>query len=102
MRYFPAFLIALLVSGSALAQTGYQLGQKVTDFTLKDSNGQNVSLSSFNGSKTVVVVFTSNLCPYSKLYENRLVSLNNAYQAKGVKFVFVNPAVGAEEGGETV
>jgi peroxiredoxin len=101
MKYFAILFASFLVSVSAFAQSGYQLGQKITDFTLKDSNGQNVSLSSFNAAKTVVVVFTNNLCPYSKLYENRLVNLNNAYQTKGVKFMFVNPAIGSEEG-ETV
>jgi peroxiredoxin len=98
------FAAALTVSAfvfSAFGQAGYQLGQKVNDFTLKDSNGQNVSLSSFNNTKTVVVVFTNDICPYSRLYENRLMSLNNAYQSRGVKFIFINPAIGAE-GGETV
>lgn len=102
MKYLNSVLVALLVSVSAYAQSGYQLGQKVNDFTLKDSNGQEVSLSNFNNTKTVVVVFTNNLCPYSKLYENRLVSLNNSYQNRGVKFIFVNPAIGVEDGGETV
>src|SRR5688500_16276358 len=102
MKYLNLVLVALLVSVSAYAQTGYQLGQKINDFTLKDSNGQEVSLSNFKNTKTVVVVFTNNLCPYSKLYENRLVSLNNSYQNRGVKFIFVNPAIGVEDGGETV
>ncbi len=102
MKYIPIVLIALFVSVSAFAQTGYQLGQKVNDFTLKDSKGQDVSLSNFKDVKTVVVVFTNNLCPYAKLYENRLISLNNVYQDRGVRFVFVNPAIGQETGGETV
>jgi peroxiredoxin len=102
MKYLNSVFIALLVSVSAYAQSGYQLGQKVNDFTLKDSNGQEVSLSNFKNTKTVVVVFTNNLCPYSKLYENRLVNLNNSYQNRGVKFIFVNPAIGVEDGEETV
>ena len=100
MKHLTAFLTFLLLSGSVLAQ-GYQLGQKVANFTLKDANGKNVSLSDFAGSKTVVLVFTNNLCPYSKLYENRLLSLNNTYQNRNVKFVFINPAIGVEDG-ETV
>src|SRR6476620_2280717 len=102
MKFLNSVLVALLVSVSAYAQSGYQLGQKINDFTLKDSNGQNVSLSNFNNTKTVVVVFTNNLCPYSKLYENRLVNLNNTYQSRGVKFIFVNPTIDMEDGGETV
>jgi peroxiredoxin len=102
MKYLNTFLVALLLSVSAIAQTGYQLGQKVADFTLKDSQGQNVSLHDFSNTKTVVIVFTNNLCPYSKLYENRLMSLNNTYQNRGVKFIFINPAIGVEDGSETV
>ena len=33
------------------------IGDKAPDFTLKDQNGRDVSLSSFRGDKTVVVVF---------------------------------------------
>ena len=102
MKKIPIIIVALLVSFGAFAQSGYQLGQKVNDFTLKDSKGQDVSLSNFKDLKTVVVVFTNNLCPYAKLYEKRLISLNNIYQDRGVRFVFINPAVGVEDGGETV
>lgn len=106
MKLLNTTLIAAALTVSAFAfsafgQAGYQLGQKVADFTLKDSNGQNVSLSNFNNTKTVVVVFTNNLCPYSRLYETRLMNLNNTYQNRGVKFIFINPAIGSESG-ETV
>jgi len=47
-----------------------------------------------------VLVFTNNQCPYAKLYEKRLVNLNNLYQDRGVRFVFVNPTLG--QTGETV
>ncbi|MFC5269518.1 thioredoxin family protein [Adhaeribacter terreus] len=101
MKAFSSVFVFLLLSLNVLAQSGYQLGQKVADFTLKDANGRQVSLHDFAGTKTVVLVFTNNLCPYSKLYENRLVSLNNTYQNRGVRFLFINPAIGAEDG-ETV
>src|SRR5688572_29697856 len=101
MKKLPIFLVALFLSVSALAQTGYQLGQKVNDFSLKDSKGQDVSLGNFKEMKTVVLVFTNNECPYAKLYEKRLINLNNLYQDRGVRFVFVNPAIG-QENGETV
>lgn len=100
MKKLPIFLIALLFSVSAFAQSGYQLGQKVNDFTLKDSKGQDVSLSNFKELKTVVLVFTNNQCPYAKLYEKRLVNLNNLYQDRGVRFIFVNPTLG--QTGESV
>lgn len=100
MKNIPLVLFALLLSFSAFAQSGYQLGQKVNDFSLKDSKGQEVSLSNFKDLKTVVVVFTNNHCPYAKLYEKRLINLNNLYQDRGVRFVLINPTLG--EAGETV
>jgi peroxiredoxin len=81
---------------------GYQLGSKVADFTLKDGQGKTVSLSDFADSKTVVVVFTDNQCPYAKLYENRLVTLSSTYAARGVQFIFINPGVGLGEGSDSM
>jgi peroxiredoxin len=98
MKLLYSIFTFLLLGHSVLAQGGYQLGQKVGNFTLKDAAGRQVSLQDFAGNKTVVLVFTNNLCPYSKLYENRLLSLNNTYQNRGVRFIFINPAIGAEDG----
>ena len=104
MKNRSALIIALLLTvTAAFAQTGgYQLGQKVPNFTLKDAQNKPVSLTDFNSAKTVVVVFTNTLCAYSKLYENRLLSLSRSYADKGVRFIFVNPTVSLEEGGETM
>jgi len=103
MKHFASLAAAILLSISAFAQSGgYQLGDKVADFSLKGSNNQATSLSDFASSKTVVLVFTSNQCPYAKLYEKRLVNLANSYGSKGVQFVFINPGVGSGDGSETL
>ncbi len=97
MKYLASFATAFFFSVSAFAQSGgYQLGDKVADFSLKGANQQNISLSDFASAKTVVVVFTNNQCPYAKLYENRLVTLASTYANQGVQFVFVNPGVGSD------
>ncbi|MCJ8165177.1 thioredoxin family protein [Pontibacter sp. E15-1] len=101
MKYLASFATAFLLSAGAFAQSGgYQLGDKVANFSLKGSNQQTTSLSDFASAKTVVLVFTNNQCPYAKLYENRLVTLASAYASQGVQFVFVNPGVG--DGSETL
>jgi len=95
MKYIASLATALFLSVGAFAQSGgYQLGDKVADFSLKGSDQQATSLSSFANAKTVVLVFTNNQCPYAKLYENRLVTLASTYASQGVQFVFVNPGVG--------
>jgi peroxiredoxin len=98
MKYIAIFAAALLITTSAFAQTsGYQLGDKVADFTLKSGNKQNVSLSDYANAKTVVLVFTNNQCPYAKLYENRLLTLSSSYANKGVQFIFINPGINNSE-----
>ena len=103
IKCFASLATAILLAASAFAQSGgYQLGDKVADFSLKGSNNKATSLSDFTNAKTVVLVFTNNQCPYAKLYENRLVTLASAYGSKGVQFVFINPGVGAGDGSETL
>ncbi|MBF9253381.1 thioredoxin family protein [Pontibacter sp. 172403-2] len=103
MKYLASIAAATFLSVNAFAQSGgYALGDKVADFSLKDSHNQPVSLSDFANTKTVALVFTNNQCPYAKLYENRLVDLANSYGSKGVQFVFINPGVGSGDGSETL
>lgn len=103
MKFLATLTAALLLSIGVFAQgSSYQLGDKVADFTLKGVGNSTTSLSDFADSKTVVLVFTNNTCPYAKLYENRLVTLSSAYANKGVQFIFINPGVGMGEGSETL
>lgn len=102
MRYIFTLFITLTAVAGALAQSGYQLGAKVENFSLKDSKDKTVSLKDFTDRKTVVVVFTNNLCPYAKLYENRLTTLSKSYAGRGVQFIFINPSVNQPDGGESL
>ncbi len=70
---------------------GYQVGDIVSDFKLKNINGKMVSLSDYSSSKGFLVVFTCNTCPVSKAYESRIIALNNKYSAKGYPLIAINP-----------
>lgn len=73
--------------GSLQSQT-----KKAADFSLPDAvSGNTVSLSDFQNRKAVVILFTSNFCPYSKLYEERFASLVKSYAGKDVAFIMINP-----------
>lgn len=66
--------------------------RRIENFSLPDaSSGKNVSLSDFQNRRAVVVLFTSNHCPYSRLYEDRFTSLVNEYPGKDVAFIIINP-----------
>ncbi|WP_181305620.1 redoxin domain-containing protein [Rufibacter sp. XAAS-G3-1] len=101
MRTYFTLLLALAFTSTAFAQTGYRLGAKVDNFTLKDAQNQSVELSGFKDAPVLVVVFTSVSCPYAKLYENRLQNLSQTYAGKGARFVYVNTNIGLEEGSQT-
>ncbi len=64
---------------------------QIVDFTLPDVvSGDTFSLSDLDHSKAIVVVFTSNYCPYAKLYNDRINHLVEQYRGKGISFVLVN------------
>jgi peroxiredoxin len=49
------------------------------------------SLSDIKNAKGYIVTFTCNECPFSKLYEDRLIALHKTYESKGFSVVAINP-----------
>jgi peroxiredoxin len=84
---------ALLLSSFILRPTadGYKVGDKATDFKLKNIDGKMVSLADNKAAKGYIVVFTCNTCPFAKAYESRIVDLNTKYAPKGYPVVAINP-----------
>lgn len=72
-------------------QNGYQVGDTASDFKLKNVTGQLVSLRDFKEAKGFIVTFTCNTCPYSKLYEDRIIQLHQKYAGKGYPVIAINP-----------
>ncbi|MEM1000352.1 MAG: thioredoxin family protein [Bacteroidota bacterium] len=73
---------------------GVTVGGPAVDFNLKNIDGKMVGLSDYASDanvKGVLVVFTCNHCPYSKLYEDRIVELDQAYKSEGFPVVAINP-----------
>lgn len=70
---------------------GYNLGDKATDFSLKNIDGKMVSFESYKNAKGFIIVFTCNECPFAKMYEDRLIALNNEYAPKGYLVIAINP-----------
>jgi peroxiredoxin len=85
------FIIYSIFATSLLYGQTYIVGDKVGSFTLTNAIENNqVSLADFQNSKGVVIVFTNHSCPYSKLYENRLLKLASEFQSKDVRFILIN------------
>lgn len=95
-KVFPFYALAVLFTffwyNNAAAQDGVQIGQTAPSFNLKNINGKMVSLESLQTDhKGAIVVFTCNHCPYSKMYEDRLVALDAKYAGQGFPIVAINP-----------
>lgn len=82
-----AFILAVFASSAG----GYEVGDKATDFNLKNVDGSWVSLSDYNDAKGFIVIFTCNHCPYAKKYEQRIIDLDKKYAPKGYPVIAINP-----------
>lgn len=84
-------LLISLTSFLSVNRLGYEIGDTAEDFKLKNVDGKMVSLSQFKNTKGFILIFTCNTCPYSVAYEDRIIALNNKYEAKGYPVIAINP-----------
>jgi len=87
-KVFVVLSMFLVFSDVSLAQ--YKIGDEAIDFNLKNIDGKMVKMADFANAKGFVVVFTCNHCPWSKLYEDRIVELDKEFAAKGFPVVAIN------------
>lgn len=83
--------LLVLICSQTFAQ-GYQIGDVVTDFKLKNIDDSFVSLADYSDAKGYIVVFTCNHCPYAQAYQERLVSLDQKYKGKGYPVIAISPS----------
>lgn len=88
--FLTAACLVLMVAASPIRK-GYEVGDAVADFKLKNTNGKMVALTDFKNSKGVIVIFDCNTCPYSKAYNSRIIALNEKYASKGFPVVAIQP-----------
>lgn len=85
-----AACVVLLTAGAPV-KSGYDVGDKVADFKLKNVDGKMISLSDYKNAKGVIVIFDCNTCPYSKAYNERIIALNKKYAGQGFPVVAIQP-----------
>jgi len=71
--------------------TGLKIGDVAPDFSLKNIDGQMLSLADYPDAKGFVITFTCNHCPYAIAYEDRIVALDKKYKALGYPVIAINP-----------
>ncbi len=67
------------------------IGSPAPPFSLPGTDGKTYSLSSFEKSDILVIVFTCNHCPTAQAYENRIIQLTKDYASKNVSVVAIMP-----------
>jgi len=90
LKIFALLLVGILVAGSPV-KMGHEVGDEATSFDLKNIDGKTISLKDYMDEEGVILVFTCNTCPYSKMYEQRIIDLQTAYADKGFPVVAINP-----------
>jgi peroxiredoxin len=67
-----------------------KIGDKIADFSLKDTKGETHSLLQSKGARATAVIFIATQCPYSNAFNHVMAELHQEYQAKGIQFVGIN------------
>ncbi|SMG27689.1 Peroxiredoxin [Marivirga sericea] len=84
-------LVLIAILAFSFKKGGYEVGDIAMDFSLKNIDGEKVSLDSYEDAKGFMIIFTCNSCPYSVAYEDRIIALHEKYAAKGVPVIAINP-----------
>lgn len=82
------FLLTLI--SAQTVKKGYEVGDKATDFKLKNVDGRVVSLADYKNANGFIIIFDCNTCPYSKAYNERIIRLNDHYSSKGYPVIAIN------------
>ena len=70
--------------------TMVELGTKMPEFELQDSDGKPHGSGELRGAPGVLVVFFSNHCPFVKHIREQFVALAHEYLDKGLKVIAIN------------
>ena len=67
------------------------IGESAPDFNLPGSDGRYYSLSDFDDSDVLAIIFTCNHCPTAQAYEERIKTLVNDYKNQKVQVIGISP-----------
>ena len=67
------------------------IGSPLPDFSLPGVDGKTHKAAEYAGTRLLAIVFESNHCPVSQLYESRIEKLYEDYRKKGMMLVAINP-----------
>ena len=88
----PLIVIAVMaLSKSSLKNySSSPLKLKIENFTLTDIYNKKHSLSEYDNSKAILIIFIATQCPVSNSYNSRMVELYNNYSNKNIALIGIN------------
>lgn len=95
MKRLMMMMVAVIITAAGSVKNGVNVGDQATDFKLKNVDGKLVSLADYKDAKGFIVIFDCNTCPYSKVYNQRIINLHNKYAPQGVPVIAINPNEGS-------
>ncbi len=101
IRLVLILMACLVLTAASPVKSGYDIGDEVADFRLKNVTGKMVGLSDYKDSKGAIVIFDCNTCPYSKAYNERIIALNKKYAPKGFPVIAIQPNDPAQSPGDS-
>jgi len=84
------FLLLLFGFNSNNSKPKVLVGNKVSDFRLRNTNGKMLSLKDYPKAKGFIIVFTCNHCPFANLYTSRLNAMNTKFSSMNVPLLAIN------------
>jgi thioredoxin-dependent peroxiredoxin len=89
MKSIFIFCLAIFVTGTVLSQTKLKTGDKAPDFTAKDQDGKQISLSDYKGKKVILYFYPKDNTPgctaqACNLRDNKEVLEKEGYTVLGV------------------
>jgi peroxiredoxin len=96
MKTIKSTLLLAVIAIITLAFTvktdkGYKVGDTIEDFSLKNVDGDKISLKDYDDVKGFIIIFTCNTCPYSVANEDRIIALQDKYEELGYPVIAINP-----------
>lgn len=93
-KFLLSLSLMVCLFATAIAQPsaqGYGIGDVADDFKLANVSGHMISMSDYGAVNGYVIVFTCNHCPYSVMYEDRLIELHKKTSEMGYPVIAINP-----------
>lgn len=98
MKIQHLFLVMTLGICAALAfsftsgdDTGLKIGDVAPDFSLKNVDGNYVSMSDYEDVNGYIIIFSCNHCPFVVAYEDRYNELHEKFAPQGFPIIAINP-----------